>query len=279
MSAKKIPFIFIGLFVLILILPLNIYLSIYSKIKPQALLVNNQPVSWEKLQQHISLVEQDKTLRSRAQILDASINQAVELALIKQNPAFKLNENTSVFDQLTTAQTQVNQTVVNWRTGGYFIVRFADPQASESASLLKERAFNEINALKNKLNQGIPFQTALSQAEQNGIIKQLNKSAFLPGMYMVKVTPDQFPLAVKTLRNKFFSMPSGTVSDVLTLSWDDYDGPTNGQKFTGEFAFAVIKIDDGKSSDINNFQDWLAKQKQQAKINSFVPEPFFFKWF
>lgn len=276
---RTVFFILVGTVLLLLILPLSTYLRIFSLLKPQAMMVNNQAISWNQLQNHVKLVEQDKSLRTKAQKLEAAANQAVELAIIKQNPSVKVDGNLSVFDQLTTAHNQINQNDVNWRTGGYLIARFADPQATESAVVLKREAFNAIYNLKQMLNQGMSFKNVLAQAEQDPTIKKLNKSAFLPGMYLEKITPDKFPLAIKTMRSKFFSMPSGSVSEVLTLNWDDYDGPTDGGKFTGDFAYAVIKMENGKKSDIPDYQTWLKKQEQQAKISSFIPMPFFFKWF
>ncbi len=267
------------LLIILFIAPLNLYLNLYSLLHPQALTVNGNPVSWDVLKKEVSLVSIDKNLKTRQQILKQAIDKTIELQILR----FAVTPTSSssgitIFSEHQLLKNQVEKDL-SWRNGGYFIARFTLPQASESAQVLKERAKKEITTLKAALDNGESFQKLLVQATGSSTLKYLDGGAFLPGVYLEKVTPDNFPLKIKNFRDKFFTLPASSVSDIITLSWDNYDGPNYGTKFSGEFAYAVAKIDKTNGQSFVGFNDWLKSQKQKVKVVSNTLIPFYFKWF
>ena len=265
----------------LLFAPLNLYLDIYSKIRPQAILVDNTAISWEQFKEEVKLVSFDKHLKKRGEKVAKALDQAVERQILKQTIAKESGSYPSgtLYDELKQLRELVLQTGVSWRTGGYFIAMFKTRDATQSADILKEKARTEITSLKNRLDEGEDFQNLLTEANQNPTLKYLNFGTFTPGNYFKQLIRKNFLLKIKSFEDQFFTIPIPSVSDVLTLSWDDYYGPTGDQKVSGEFAFAVIKIEEANQPGTANYDDWLREQKQQAKIHSFVLIPFFFKWF
>lgn len=264
--------------VLLLFAPLSLYLNFNSLLKPQALLINGDPVYWQQFKQVVNLVNLDKSLKTRQEKLQASIELATERQILKQAVNERNNSSyLSLYDELKSLRLQINNNSLNWRTGGYFIARFNVPQATESAAVLEQKAKDEINKIRNKLSQGADTKVHINEANNNLTLIHLNQSAFIPATYLERITEDQFPLKIKSLRNAFFQIPPATVSEVLTLSWDDYDGVSYGEKFTGEFAYAVIKVEQVNPGYFKDYNSWLDAQKQKAEIKSFVFVPFFFQ--
>lgn len=266
--------------VLLLFAPLSLYLNFNSLLKPQALLINGVPVSWQQFKQAVNLVNLDKRLKTKQEKLQASIELAIERQLLKQAINERNNSSyLSLFDELQSLRSQIDNSV-NWRTGGYFIARFkTPPQATESATVLEQKAKDEINKMRNQLNQGADTKILIKETNNNLTLLYLNQSAFIPGTYLEGITEDQFPLKIKNLRDAFFQIPAGTVSEVLTLSWDDYDGVSYGEKFSGKFAYAVIKVEQVNPGYFKDYNSWLDAQKQKAEITSFVFVPFFLHFF
>jgi len=265
-----------------LLAPVDFYLKLYSLFSPQALKINSKPASWDELKKETKLVDFDKNLKTRGQKLQAAIDNIIELQILRSAsaapPAF--SQPLTLFAEHRSLRDQIEQTLVNWRSGGYFIARFKVPQATESAEIMKDKAKTQLTKLQQKLKNGEEFNKLLEEASQNATLKSLNENAFTPGMYFTKITPQQFPLKLKGFRDQFFALKEGQISNILTLSWDDYDGPSYvGNKLSGEFAYAVIKIDGVNSSYSQSYDEWLSAQKQKIKAQSFVWIPFFFNWF
>lgn len=272
--------IFLGLTALIFLTPLDTYLAFQAVFNHQPLQVGKTDIPWDQLQKELELVTADKNLKNRQERLNRAIDKAVERQILRQSLATtSAMTNFTLFEEYLTLKKQVEQSAVNLRTGGYFIATFVNPKATGSADTAKETAQTEISKLRAQLLKGEDFQTVLKEANQNPILKQLNFGAFLPGNYLQKVTKEQFPLKIKSFQERFFSQPVGSVSDVITLSWDDYEGPTYGQKVSGQFAYAVIKIDEILPNYVASYEEWLAAQKQKLNIKSNVVIPFFFRWF
>lgn len=240
--------------------PAKTYLDLYSLFHPSALIVNNTAISWKQFKEQFEMAEKDKTLKTRQQKINQAIIQIVQSETSKELSSQK-----------------EEQTTTNWRTGGYFIARFRVTSATESAQILKNQAREEIAKIQTSLQKGENFQEILKAASKNQVLKKLNASAFLPGMYLEKITKDQFPLQIQSFRELFFSLSPNTVSDIVTLSWDDYYGPAGDTKFTGEFAYAVMRIDQSDPQMEKDSQSRL--NKQNIKLQSFVFVPFFFSWF
>lgn len=278
--SRSVPFIITflvgGLLIWLFFTPVSVYLNLYSLFKPQALLINNQPVSWNQLKERLKIVGYDKNLKTKQDKLKAAVNLAIEYKLLSQ-VTNKEDPSLSLYENMKNMREQINQSLINWRSGGYLIARFKVPTAIESAQVLKDKARTEILSFKEKLDQGQSFKTVLAEATNSSTLQYLNESAFLPGQYLEQITPSQFTLHIKSFRDLFFSLPEGNVSDVVTLSWDDYDGVSYGEKFSGEFAYAVIKVEQVNPGYFKDYNSWLDAQKQKAEIKSFVFVPFFFK--
>lgn len=273
-----------GVVILILavLAPPQFYFNFYSLFQPRAIQINNQNISWGQLEKELDFVSSDKALKNRGQKVKRAIDIAIERQILRQFVGGKASPPESL-DSLTEIQEMkkiILSKSVNWRSGGYFIARFVIPQATESAVELKSQARSEISKLKVKLDKGESFQRLLKEATQDGVLIKLNAGAFLPGVYLDQVTEESFPLKIKSFRNSFFSLPIASPSGILTLSWDDYDGPSysNSGEFKGDFAYGVIKIDQGNKAFVSNYNQWLKEQVEKANIQSFVFTPFYFKW-
>lgn len=279
-------FIYLSLFALLVLtlifsvalaaIPLSTYFDVHSLFYPHPLTINDTNISWQELKQALTLVSIDKKTRQKQ--IQEVINLAVEREILRQYTGDKADRSSisTTFDELRYLREQIKKNSLDWRTGGYFIARFkTPPQATESATVLEQKAKDEINKMRNQLNQETDTKALIKEANNNLTLLYLNQSAFIPGTYLERITEDQFPLKIKNLRNAFFQIPAGTVSGVLTLSWDDYDGVSYGEKFTGEFAYAVIKIEQVNPGYFKDYNSWLDAQKQKAQIRSFVFVPFF----
>lgn len=260
--------------ILLFFTPPIIYLNFYALFKPQAITVDNQSVTWTQLKESLELAEMDKKLKTRKEKLDTAINQAVEIAILRQTTSFSVNPNQPIYNQLQQMRQQINQNEINWRTGGYFIVQFTSRESTKSTQILKAEAKKEVDKLHQKLKSGDDFQTLLKEAENNQTIRQLNFGSFLPGRYLRKATRKDFPLKIRTFEDQFFSLSKSQVSNVIDLAWEG-DKPLNERLF----AYAVIKIEDVNNKSYQDYQEWLKDQKRNIYIKSFILMPFFFKWF
>lgn len=270
----------ISLVVFILLAPPNFYLGSYALFSPKALSVNNRSITWQDFKKELELVSFDKTLKTRQQRLERAIDKSIERQLLRQYLATEsanfFGQNS--FDEYKNLRSAVEQKSVGWQTGGYFIVTYKPRVATESAEVLKKQAKNEITTLQARLKEGEDFKKILSDAEKNPVIKKLNFGYFLPGMYLKNVTEKEFPLQIKSFREAFFNLKEKQISEIITLSWDSYEGPSYGQKIRGEFAYAVIKIDKANPNPLKSYDGWLTNQQQKAQIKSFILIPFYFKW-
>ena len=290
--SSKIPFRFRKIYLLLglifpllavvlflLFTPLNLYLDIHQFFAPQALSIDDKAISWDQLKGELVMANANNNLKNRQQKLNFAIDKAIGRQILKQTVATEAATTyPNLFFEEQTLKSKVEQDLVNWRTGGYFIARFSLPQATQSAEVLKKQARGEMENLSKKLSSGQAFTKLLEEAGQNKTLEYLNGGAFLPGMYLEKITPDKFPLKIKSFREKFFSMEVG-VSEIITLSWDDYEGISYGQEFKGEFAYAVIRMDQVNPGYLDNYNSWLASQKEKIKVGSYVYIPIFFNWF
>lgn len=280
-AVMGIAFCLIILLIFFLLAPLGFYLKLYSLFSPYALKVDNTDISWDQLKQELSVASLDKNLKTRGRKLERATNNSLELQILRSSvatPSANSSPPASLFAEHMVLKDAVGQKFVNSRTGGYFIARFAVPQATESAQVLKDKAKTEITALKVRLDKGENFQKLLNEATMSANLKYLNGGAFPAGVYLTNISPDQFPLKISTLKDLFFSLEEGEISGILTLSWDDYYGAGYGQKFSGDFAYAVAKIDKYEKGSFNNFDEWLKNKKLKLNFKSYVPIPFYFKW-
>lgn len=272
--------IILGLMALIFLIPLNTYLAFQAVFNPKLLQVGSTDISWDQLKKELELVTVDKHLKTRQHKLQRAMEKVVERELLRQvTTTSSAATYLTLFEEYQARKRQVEQNLVNLRTGGYFIARFKVPQATQSADGLKQQAKSEIDRIKKQLDEGQTTQKVLSEAMQNTTLRNLNGGAFLPGTYLEKVTEDEFPLKIKSFREKFFSLGEHEVSNIITLSWDDYEGLSYDQEFKGEFAYAVVRIDQVNPGHFDNYNTWLASQKEKIRIVSHVYIPFFFKWF
>lgn len=275
-----VPLVIIILIVL-LFAPLDFYLKFYSFFSPQALKVDNNNISWDQLKKELSLVSIDKNLKTRGQKLERAINNSLDLQILRTSVA-TLSATSSppltLFAEHMILKDQVEQRLVNWRTGGLFIAKFLIPEATESASQLQDKAKAEITKIQQKLKKGGDIKNLIKEAEANPTIAYLNKASYLPGMYLEKITPDKFPLHFTTVRDTFFRLKENQVSDIITLKSDDFYDPHN-QNSSFELAYVVLRVDKANSQNSANFSDWIEAQKKKVAIQSNVLIPPFFKWF
>lgn len=278
---KGLAAVLVIILLVLLLAPVNLYLNLYSRFYPHALMIDNTPISWDLLKKEVNLVSFDNSLKTRQQKLETALEKSVELHLLRSAIATPsaFSSSLTLYAEHRTLREQLEQNLVNWKTGGYFMARFNIPQATESAEIIQGKAKTEIVKLQERLRRGEDFNKLLVEAKQNEVLKTLNETAFLPGTYLDRITPPQFPLRIKGFRDQFFNLKTGQVSDIITLSWDDYDGPNYGGKLAGEFAYAVARVDTSNEQNFTNFEEWLRVQRQKVKVQSNILIPFFFAWF
>lgn len=277
-----VPLIIFALFLLVslmIIAPANFYLAFYSLFGQQAIKVNSDYISWNQLNETLTLVSADKNLRTRDQKLKAAIDKAIERKLLQVAMAnrVKFASVPDTFTEINRYKLALVDDSINWRSGGYVIARFTIPGATESASVLKDKAKNEVSKFKTRLDQGEDFQSILKDATQSAVLNYLNGGAFLSASYLNKITETDFPVKIKSLRQQFFNLPARSTSNLLTLSWDDYDGPSYGPKFSGEFAFAVTRVDSGNVKTAADYGQWIKQEKEAVRVKSNVLIPIYFK--
>lgn len=258
-AGMGIAFCLIILLIFLLLAPLGFYLKLYSLFSPYALKVGNADISWNQLKQEISSVSFDKNLKTRGQKLERAINNSLELQILRASvatPSAASSPPASLFTEHMILKDQVEQNLVNWRTGGYFIAKFLIPEATESASELRDKAKAEITKIQQKLKKGGDIKNLIKEEESNPDITYLNKASYLPGMYLEKITPDKFPLHFKMARDTFFSLKEHQVSDIITLKSDDFYDP-HGQTAPFDLAYVVLRVDKANSQNSANFNEWL----------------------
>lgn len=282
---RNIFFIFIILIATFLVVatisfgPLNLYLKFYSKLHPQALSINGEGVSWTEFEEELVYAKYDKNLKTEQQRIKKAIDRTIERHLLKQSLGEKAKAfaNLSLFTQTIKLKETILANNLSWRTGAYFIAHFASSrsQASESATEVKEKSKAELTKIRDKLIQGGDTKLIVSEANNNQFLKNLNFGTFGTGNYLEKVTKDDFPLKIKSFRNTFFTLPAKGISEILIISWDDYDGPY--KQPGGEFAYGLIKIDELHSTQFDSYDSWLDEQRKKASIKSYIFIPFYFK--
>lgn len=268
------------LLLIFLLAPLDLYLNLNSMLYPHALAVDNTPIPWEILKKEVILTSFDKSLKTRQQKLETAMDKAVELQILRASIATPsaFSKPLTLFAEHRVLKDQIEQNLVNWRTGGFFIAKFLIPEATESAQVLQDKAKTEIVKLQQKLKTGADIKTLIKEAEENPTLSYLNRASYLPGMYLEKITPDKFPLHFTTVRDSFFSLKENEVSDIITLKSDDFYDPHD-QNSSFELAYVVLRVDKANPQDSADFNEWIEAQKKKVAIQSNVLVPPFFKWF
>lgn len=258
--------------------PINFYLNLNSRFYPQAVEIGNNTVSWQQLSDELKFISFDPSLKTRQQKIQQAIKLSVERVILRQTvtPTVPTSELSAV-DEYQTRKKKVEENFVNWRTGGVFIARFNVFEATESANELKLKAHDEILKIQDRLKKGEDMKKIVEDANNNPTLKYLDQAAFIPGMYLDQITADKFPVEIKTFRDAFFKLPDGSVSDIVTLSWDDYDGP-DVEGFKGEFGYGVARVDKVNLEKLRTFDSWMQEQKLNLGIKSHVFIPFYFRW-
>lgn len=267
--------------VFLLLAPVEFYLKLYAFFTPQALAVDNASVSWDQLRKELPLVSLDKNLKTRGQKLERAINNSLELQILRSSaatPSANSSPPLTLFAEHMILKDQIEQNLVNWRTGGFFIAKFLIPEATESASELQDKAKAEITKIQQRLKKGEDIKKLIKEAESNPTLSYLNKASYLPGMYLEKVKSDKFPLHFKTVRDTFFSLKEHQVSDIITLKSDDFYDPHD-QNSHFELAYVVLRVDKTNPQNSATFNEWIEAQKRKVTIQSNVLIPVYFKWF